>query len=200
MNTINNIKKPYQIISIAIMCASLLLVSCNFDTRASGRSGTYQDDYLENPIDEDFIEYKNALTVSNKIIELMKKGDSQAIADNYVLEELKPLLGKKEVEEVIKKAEAKYGKIVEYKPMQWGFEPRVENGKRDKSEFNKIIAEKYGNKKAGKKIPILFSVKIVKHEKAMVNYWFQFPADGKYDKVLGIFYREKKGTRNIGQF
>ncbi len=200
MNIINNIKKPYQIISIAIMCASLLLVSCNYDTRSSGRSGTYQDDYLENPIDEEFIEYKNALTVSNKIIELMKKGDSQTIADNYVLEELKPLLGKKEVEEVIKKAEAKYGKIVEYKPMQWGFEPRVENGKRDKSEFNKIIAEKYGNKKAGKKIPILCSVKIVKHEKAMVNYWFQFPADGKYKKVLGIFYREKKGTRNVGQF
>ncbi len=182
------------------LVSALTLSACNYDTRASGRSGTYQDDYLENPINEEFIQYKNALTVSNEILDLMKAGDSKTIADNYVLEELKPLLTEEEINKVIVGAEKKYGKIVSYKPMQWGFEPRVENGKRDKSEFNKIIAEKYGNKKAGKKIPILFSVKIVEHEKGLVNYWFQFPSDGKYEKVLGIFYKEKKGTRNVGQF
>lgn len=188
----------------ATLLLSLITVSsisaCNYDTRASGRSGTYQDDYLANPIHEDFIEYKNALKVSNEVLDLMIAGDSQTIADDYVLEELKPLLGEKEIAEVIAKAESQYGKIVSYKPMQWGFEPRVENGKRDKSEFNRIVAEKYGDKKAAKKIPILFSVKIVEHEKATVNYWFQFPADDEYSKLLGIFYKEKQGVRNVGQF
>ncbi len=190
--------------SLKLLLASVLLIApmtaCNYDTRASGRSGTYQDDYLENPINEDFVQYEQALTTSNEVLDLMIAHNGKKIADDYVLEEIKPLLGEKEINELIKKSEEKYGKVIGYKPMQWGFEPRVENGKRDKSEFNKIIAEKYGNKKANKKIPILFSVKIVEHEKAMVNYWFQFPSDGKYDKLLGIFYKEKKGTRNIGQF
>ncbi len=188
-----------KILSFAVLSA-VTLTACNYDTRASGRSGTYQDDYLENPIDKEFVQYENALAVSNEILDLMKAGDSKKIADDYVLEELKLLLTEDQIDKMIKGAEAKYGKIVSYKPMQWGFEPRVENGKRDKSEFNKIIAEKYGNKKAAKKIPILFSVKIVEHEKGLVNYWFQFPSDGKYEKVLGIFYKEKKGTRNVGQF
>lgn len=176
------------------------VTACNYDTRSSGRSGTYQDDYLENPINEDFMQYENALTVSNEILDLMMEDNAKAIADNYVLEELKPLLTEDDIQKVINNAEAKYGKIVSYKPMQWGFEPRVENGKRDTSEFNKIIAEKYGDKKASKKVPILFSVKIVQHENALVNYWFQFPADGEYNKILGVFYKEKTGTRNIGQF
>lgn len=183
-----------------LLVISLMLGACNYDTRSAGRSGSYQDDYKENAINEDFVQYENALTTSNEILELMKTGDAKKIADDYVLEEIKPLLTEAQIAEVIKKAEAKYGKVVSYKPMQWGFEPRVENGKRDKSEFNRIIAEKYGNKKASHKIPILFSVKIVQHEKGLVNYWFQFPSDGEYKKILGIFYKEKKGTRNIGQF
>lgn len=184
-----------------VLLLSLCLTACNFDTRSSGRSGSYQDDYKENAIRDDFMVYKPALETSNKILELMKAGDAKTIADDYVLEELKPLLTEQDIEKVIKKAESKYGKIVSYKPMQWGFEPKVENGKRSKTEFNKILAEKYGEgKKAAKKIPIVFSVKIVQHEKALVNYWFQFPDDMEYNKLLGIFYKERKGTRNIGQF
>lgn len=189
---------------VVTLLVSLMMVStisaCNYDTRSSGRSGTYQDDTLENPINEEFVEYENALTVSNQVLDLMIAKDSKSIANDYVLEELKPLLGEKEIADLMAKAESRYGKIVGYKPMQWGFEPRVENGKRDKSEFNRIIAEKYGDKKAAKKIPILFSVKVVEHENALVNYWFQFPADGEYNSLLGIFYKEKKGTRNVGQF
>lgn len=186
---------------VALLVAfSLVLSACNYDTRASGRSGTYQDDYLENPIGDDFVQYENALTTSNEVLDLMIAGDSKTIANDYVLEELKPLLTEQEIADVIAKAESQYGKIVGYKPMQWGFEPRVENGKRDKSEFNRIVAEKYGDKQANKKIPILFSVKIVEHENALVNYWFQFPSDGEYNKLLGIFYKEKEGVRNVGQF
>lgn len=200
-NRLSGVKQLNKKQLFSILCASSLVLSaCNYDTRSSGRSGSYQEDYKENPIRKDFLQYKPALTTSNKIIDLMKAGDAKSIAEDYVLEEIKPLLTEKQIAEVMTKAEEKYGKIVSYKPMQWGFEPKVENGKRDKSEFNKIIAEKYGDKKANKKIPILFSVKIVQHEKALVNYWFQFPADGKYDKLLGIFYKQKKGTRNIGQF
>lgn len=186
---------------IIVLLGCVMLSGCNFDTREAGRSGTYQDDNKENPIREDFLVYKPALETSNKVLDLMKAGDSQTIANQYVLDEIKPLLTEKDIKGVIKKAEAKYGKIVSYKPMQWGFEPKVENGKRDKSEFNRILAEKYGDgKKAAKKIPVVFSVKVVQHEKALVNYWFQFPDDMKYDKLLGIFYKEKKGTRNIGTF
>lgn len=192
-------KRFLAIITLSLM-TMLSMTACNYDTRSAGRSGTYQDDYLENPINQEFLEYEHALVVSNEILDLMKTNDSSKIADKYVVEELKPLLTEKDVSRVIKSAEEKYGKIVSYKPMQWGFEPRVENGKGDKSEFNRIIAEKYGDKKAGKKIPILFSVKIVQHEKAQVSYWFQFPADGKYDKILGVFYKERQGVRNIGHF
>ncbi len=194
-----HLSKIKRILLIGVVSV-LTLSACNYDTRSSGRSGTYQEDYKENPINKEFVQYKNALTVSNEVVELMKKGDSKTIADDYVLEEIKPLLTDAEIQKVITSAEKKYGKIVGYKPMQWGFEPRIENGKRDKSEFNKLIAEKYGDKKAGRKIPILFSVKIVEHEKGLVNYWFQFPSDGKYKKLLGIFYKERKHVRNVGQF
>lgn len=187
--------------TVALLFATVAVLSaCNYDTRDSGRSGTYQDDNLENPLLEDFIQYKEALATSNRIIDLMQEGNAKAISENYVLEELQPLLTEKDIAAVIANAKHKYGRIVSYKPMQWGFEPRVENGKRDKSEFNRVVAEKYGSKKAASNIPVLFSVKIVQHEHALVEYWFQFPADGEYKKLLGIFYKEKKGTRNIGQF
>lgn len=192
-----NINKIWVLL---VFVNALMLSACNYDTRSAGRSGSYQDDYKENPIREDFLEYKPALLTSNKILDLMKAGNTKKIANDYVLEEIKPLLTEQQLNDLLKKSEAKYGKIVSYKPMQWGFEPRVENGKRDKSEFNKILAQKYGDKKAAKKIPILFSVKIVQHEKALVNYWFQFPADGQYNKLLGVFYKKREGTRNIGQF
>lgn len=195
MNTLSK-----SVASAVLISVSLVLSACNYDTRSSGRSGTYQDDYRENAINEDFVQYENALKTSNKILALMKAGDSKTIAEDYVLEEIKPLLTEDMIAKMLADSEAKYGKIVSFKPMQWGFEPRVENGKRDKSEFNRIISEKYGNKKAGHKIPILFSVKIVEQEKGMVNYWIQFPSDGKYDKILGIYYKPRKGTRNIGQF
>lgn len=186
--------------TIVLLFTLITASACNYDTRESGRSGSYSDDYKENPINEDFLQYKNALTVSNKLIDLMKKHDHKTIADDYVLEEIQPLLTEKDIQSVIEKAEAKYGKIVSYKPMQWGFEPKVENGKRSKKAFNQALAKKYGDgKKAAKKIPILFSVKIVQHEKALVSYWFQFPDDGEFNKILGVFYKERTGTRNIGQ-
>lgn len=199
MNKSSIIKKLVGAVMVGTLTLSTV-TACNYDTRSSGRSGTYQDDYLENPINEDFLQYEQALVTSNQVLDLMIAKDAKTIADDYVLEEIKPLLTEEDVAKVLKDAEAKYGKIVGYKPMQWGFEPRVENGKRDKTEFNKIIAEKYGNKKSANKIPILFSVKIVEHENAMVNYWFQFPSDGEYTKLLGVFYKEKVGTRNVGQF
>lgn len=192
------LKPSIKYCGIAVI--SSMLLSCNYDTRSSGRSGTYQDDYLENPINEDFVQYAPALKTSNTLIELMQSGKANIIADQYVLDELKPLLTAADIQDLIDKSTAEYGAIVHYKPMQWGFEPKTENGKRDKSEFNRLLAEKYGDKKAGNKIPILFSVKIVEHERGMVNYWFQFPADGKYQKILGIYYKERKGTRNVGQF
>lgn len=178
---------------------SLSLLACNGDTRDAGRSGTYQDDNLEAPILDKFKQYEPALVTSNKVLDLLKQKQYGKIVEEHVDDFMRPLLNIESIGTIMNTAEEKYGKIVSYKPMQWGFEPKTDHGKRDKSEINKKIAEKYGDKKAGKKVPIIFSVKIVKHEKATLNYWFQFPSDGKYDKLMGIFYKEKKGTRHIGQ-
>lgn len=178
---------------------TLLLLACNGDTRDAGRSGTYQDDNLEAPILDKFKPYEPALLTSNTVLDLLIKKQYEKIVDEHVDPIMRPLLNAESIEKVMQTAEEKYGKIVSYKPMQWGFEPKTDHGKRDKSDINQKIAEKYGDKKAGKRIPILFSVKIVEHEKATLNYWFQFPSDGKYEKLMGIFYKEKKGTRHIGQ-
>ena len=197
----NGGKRLVVALVVALTAMTLVLSGCNYDTRASGRSGTYQDDYMESPIDEEFTAYRPALDASNDIITLMQAGDAKTIADNYVLDELKPLLTEADIQKVIDSSTEKFGSIVEYKPMQWGFEPRVENGKRDKSEFNKVLAEKYGDgKKAASKIPIVFSVKVVQHENATVNYWLQFPDDGEYNKILGIYYKEHLAPRNVGSF
>ena len=104
---------------VVLTAMTLVLSGCNYDTRASGRSGTYQDDYMESPIDEEFTAYRPALDASNEIIALMQTGDANHCRQLCV-DELKPLLTEADIQKVIDSSTEKFGPIVEYKPMQWG--------------------------------------------------------------------------------
>lgn len=56
--------------------------------------------------------------------------------------------------------------------MQWGFVPAEENG-----------------------MDLLFSYKIIEHEKGTLNYAFVFEDDGEYKKLVGVIIKPRNGPR-----
>lgn len=69
-----------------------------------------------------------------------------------------------------------YGPVREFKPMQWSFGTRVENGRE-----------------------LLYSTKLVDHEKGRIRYIFVFDNDDKYERLVGFHWRPYAGVHTPGQ-
>lgn len=157
----------------------LMLISvggCDMDFNASVRSGSIDDDYVEEPFSTFSKKYENALSVSNLAVESIIKKDYAFLYDTVLSEELRGQVSKDELERGIESSLVDFGEIKEYKKMQWSFIPKdIEAGS------------------------VVYSVKIVKHEKVDVSYVFVFRNDGKFENIIGIHSQVKRGVSPPGQ-
>ena len=163
-----------------ILPVLFLITGCDFDVNLqmnSGvRSGNIDDDYVEEPVSGGVEKYEASLTTSNNIVELFKSGNLDEIHDKYFDELLKKQLNKEQFQSFYTSIENKMGVIIEYKPMQWGFYPRVEND-----------------------TELLYSVKIVKHSETMMKHVYIFKDDGDYQKIIGFLQVKREGVALPGQ-
>lgn len=166
--------KTFQISSLLIAIIFLCACEVNFD--ANNRSGTLEDDYVEEPLSNMSQKYGYALQTSNALIERMKSNDLDFIYEKLFSDELRALISREEFQKMINKIHNAKGNIVRFKKMQWGFIPGTANGR-----------------------SLIRSVKIVEHENGMVKYLVVFD-ENKLDKIVGMHFKERDGVSAPGQF
>lgn len=119
--------------------------------------------------------YERALEVSNAIVRRMSAKEYEAIYDDYFLPELRSIVPKNEFMNSMRRFDSDFGPIVDYKPDQWGFTVRKENGRK-----------------------VLYSTKIVRREKGFVKYHFVFQP-GSYENLSGFYFKERTAVAAPGQ-
>lgn len=166
----------HRIASLTSFALLALVHGCDSGVVIANRSGTVKDDYVEEPISDRSKRYENALQVSNVLLNKLRSAEYHAIYLDFFDSRLKAILDEPKFIAMMKQVEADFGPIKRYKPMQWGFVPRKENGEN-----------------------ILYSVKIVEHEKRMMKYFFVFADDGKYQKLIGFHAKPRAGVSAPGE-
>lgn len=140
------------------------------------RSGTVNDDQVEEPLSTFAKKYENALTVSNKAIDSLVANNYDLASQDLVDDKVKNLMTAEKIKAAMEKVKKAFGKIKGYKRMQWGFVPKLIKGERH-----------------------LYSVKIVEHEKAQCHYIFTFLDDGHYLKIIGLHIQKRTGVRQANE-
>lgn len=163
------------VIKIFLFVSLSFLVGCDGGLTTGNRSGTTQDDYIEEPLSKLSAKYENALLASNKVLEMLKNREYEEINRTYVHESLRDTLTASTFESIQNQLSNAIGPIETFKPMQWGFLTSEDAGK-----------------------DILFSFKVVEHEKAILNYAFVFDNDGQYNKLIGFHVTQRNGPRSPG--
>jgi hypothetical protein len=115
------------------------------------RSGTIDNDDIDEPLNAEVSKYSGILAISNEIMDLIFDSKYKEIHANYFDDELKNLFPINSLISFHEEIKNKFGKLVSYKKQQWYFVLFKEDGK-----------------------DILLSVKIVHHEKAIIYYRFAF--------------------------
>lgn len=172
-------KIPAKNLSAVMLGVLLLLAGCDKVVKTfeeSSRSGTIANDDVEEPLSDNAKQYENALKLSNDFLALWEKEDFQTIYDTMIDPEVQDQLSVEKMADIYKNVEKTFGPLIHYKQGQWAFEP-----------------------KKAKKQHFLFSIKVVSHEKAKLNYLFEFVLDGEYKKLAGFYVREKPALRAPGQ-
>ena len=160
--------RKYNIFFILIFT----IAGCDFKLKSGVRSGTLDDDYIEEPISKFAVQFKNALTTSNAIVEKITQKNFSYIQKNYIHKDSKKTLTAKAIQNLILQATKSAGPVINYKQMQWGFVPVTEN-----------------------KDNYLLSFKIVEHKKGKLNYRFVFKNDGEYEKIVGLYIKSYSSAR-----
>ena len=177
---INKLTIYHKQIQLFIMLSFTLIAGCELDfnlqSNSGIRSGNLDNDYIEQPLSKNVNKYKQALNTSNEIIDLIQVRDYGQVYDRYLDASAKQRIDKTVFMKVMSDNEENWGAVVKYKPMQWGFYPRTEDGD-----------------------DLLHSVKIVEQSKDMMKYIFTFKDDDQYQKVIGFMYRIKDGVALPGQ-
>ena len=154
--------RSFQILFLSICCL-FFTVACDLKVTSANRSGTLDDDYVEEPLSESSKSYAQILNTSNDIIELIRTKDYDKIHSLHVEDRMKDILSTDKLSEAFDGAYGAMGAWVEYKPQQWGFLPTNENG-----------------------VDYIVSYKIVMHENGRLDYAFAFEKDGTHTKFVGF--------------
>lgn len=162
---------------VAITCLAVFISACEVTLSADIRSGTLKDDYIAEPLNSKSQKYENALVISNMFVDHMKAGNVDSIYSKLFSEELRGLISKKNLEDILAQIANEKGEVTNYKKMQWGFITTNENGR-----------------------DFVASVKIVEHERGVMKYLIVFNDDGKFEEIVGLRFKERAGVSPPGQF
>jgi len=151
-----------------ILLVLLLLLSGCVSFHTINRSGTDLEAYIEEPLSERSKKYEGALQKSNEAMRLLSLGKHDELYNNLLSSRAKPFTKASELKAMLEYIDGKYGKFIEFKPMQWWF-------------FEEEIKE----------TKLLSSIKLAKYEKGLLAFKFGFASDGEYKELLGISLRGK---------
>lgn len=133
----------------------------------SYRSGTEDNDDIEEPLKDNVKQYEACLINSNKILDLIKQRNKEKIYTLYVSDNMKKEVSREKFDSILNSIEENAGKILSYKPMQWFFIVRSDEG------FTGVAC-----------------IKLVHCEKATVYYQFVFNNDDM-TKLIGLGAKPK---------
>jgi hypothetical protein len=151
-----------------LAAASFLLLapflgSCSEKPPMGLRSGTPDDDYVEQPLSDEAKGFEQALNLSNRALELIKAGDAKGVYEQLLDPRLQAKATAEQFAAPIEGNLKTLGPIKQYKPQQWGF-AQVQDGP----------------------LNAIYCTKLVEHERAIWRYHFKFANDGKFEKLIGI--------------
>jgi hypothetical protein len=134
------------------------------------RSGSANDDYIEEPLIELAKPLAPMLELSNQMLTVLHDGDAHKFYTQYVAPELAKTMKLEDLERVLRQANAAAGKPVSFKPQQWAFAAH---------------SDASGN--------FIASTKIMTHEGGTVYYTFTFHERGD-TKIVGLHIRPRSST------
>ena len=153
---------------LSVIIIILFTSSCEVSTNVSNRSGTLDDDYVEEPLSARSIKFAPALEISNDFINSIQSGNYDYIYSELISDGFKEELSKEEFMEMLNTIINLAGQIKMYKQQQWGFFTIKEDG-------NEYIG----------------SVKIVEHENGILKYLFVFENDGVFKTLVGFNVKDR---------
>ena len=164
-------------VRIVSACLLVCMSGCDFNSSVSARSGTSQDDYLEEPLARKVEKYESALLTSNSIIDLLIQSNYEDVYNKYFSESAKSEMPEAQFKTSMEMMQQRAGSLETYKEMQWHF-------------FSG----------AGEGLELLMSVKIAEHEKNKVKYLFVFDKNSSYNNIVGFSAKSYQGVLTPGQF
>ena len=166
--------RPSSISGLFLILLSGFFVSgCEFDSHISVNSSEGDNDYFEEPLTARSEKFSPALEISNKFIDLFSSGQLDE-ARGLFDEEFSQTVSPEDLRSIRQQVLDGFGPMTEYLPMQWGFSTLTEDGEK-----------------------VVYSTKIVVHEKAAAFYIFAFADDEKYDRIYGLNVRRRNGDETI---
>jgi hypothetical protein len=156
--------------AFTLLIALLWLVGCDVNTIKVKRSGSINNDFVEDPMPSD---YQEIILTSNAILDLLKKGDFKTINTNFVHATARETISESELTNIFGKLENQVGEIDMYLTSQWGIRPKTKDG-----------------------VLYTYSIKIVKHQHADMNYFFVFDTALSDSQIIGLYFKEKNGVRS----
>ena len=153
-----------------VLIVLLCLFGCDVNTVKVKRSGSIDNDFVEDPIPDD---YKKVILTSNLIIDLLKKSDFKTINTHFVHETARETITESELANIFDQLEKQIGAIDIYLTSQWGIRPKSRDG-----------------------VLYTYSVKIVKHQNAYMNYFFVFDLALSDSEIVGLYFKKKNGIRS----
>ncbi|MEL7187722.1 MAG: hypothetical protein AAFN50_15005 [Pseudomonadota bacterium] len=144
----------------AMYVCCLVLSACEFTY--SGNSSSGDNDYFEEPLSSIVEKYDPALQSSNMFVSRFRDDQIKALHDSLSAP-LKEAVSIEEIRALHDKIINGAGEISEFLPQQWAFRSGVEDGH-----------------------DVIYSTKIVVHEKTELFYILVFLDDGKYERIHGI--------------
>lgn len=161
---------------IKFMLLPVLLVSLFIVLPANGgdtynvmlRSGTVENDEIEEPLSSGALEFRMYLENSNRVLDLLIAGNYQAVYNDYFSDRLKNEISYDNFIKITGMLRDKAGVMKSYMPMQWYFILHEENG-----------------------VKYVASIKLVTCEAAVVYYQFVY-GEGNPAKIEGFHVRPKR--------
>lgn len=126
------------------------------------RSGTIEDDTLGGPIEDRARKYAPALATANRCLEALQAGNTKQI-HAALSDEFRAKSTEQQCTDLIRQANERYGPIRSFEPTQWKFAARTIDGRRR-----------------------LACAKVVRHERAALNWTFVFDEGGPYQELIGF--------------
>ena len=144
---------------VAVLCL-VVFSACEFSYSVNSSGGG--SDYFEEPLSSSVEKYAPALELSNQFLNGIKRERVDEIYGT-LSEDLKNVVSIDDAHSTLGHINDLGGKIVEFLPGQWAFRSGEEDG-----------------------VDVIYSGKIVKHEKREYVYVFEFIEDGSYDRINGF--------------